>query len=210
MLEKRETKVDFDKLEEAVRPWEAGTKKRFYVKGLVDGYAVNANPFVSEKKDRGRYEVELENGFLYLEKSYNNLDGIINDVLAALSAVDAIESKEEEKEQKPVAAHDQDGKKIRLTKRQQGLLNELLQFFQHTASGESVDCKTEISGADARSLRCILRKQNSRNDLYEVQYRGLSMNITYGALEQKYSDRRLKSENEQPVVEITGRLEATA
>lgn len=70
MINKTEFTIDYNQLCIIANHWKCSDFYRFY---LPDAHP-KIEVFISQKKDRkGRYGVKLNNGYLYLDKSYDNL-----------------------------------------------------------------------------------------------------------------------------------------
>jgi len=79
-MERREIIIDFKALRSASKIWGAGGKERYYISNANQKLKV----FISKKRDKDRFEIELGNGWLYMTKCYNDLPGQVNGVLNIL------------------------------------------------------------------------------------------------------------------------------
>jgi len=79
---KQEIRINFAVLEDVSRIWNKGNKERYYLTERSIDPCLSA--YISRERDKGRYEIELSNGFLYLEKCYNDLNKRIEEIVEML------------------------------------------------------------------------------------------------------------------------------
>jgi len=77
----KEVVVSYNDLRKVSNYWSKGNNERYYLK--------NTNPklgaYITKEADsRGRYETTLKNGFLYLAKCYNDIEGVTKEVIMQL------------------------------------------------------------------------------------------------------------------------------
>jgi len=93
---------------------------------------------------------------------------------------------------------------MKLTKAQKKMLEEIKSIAAKNTKDGHVDVTIDLTARDAGILRRALDKV-----AIEGIYNGLSIEFGQGATESKYSGYRSKSENNAPVVYVTGAFETT-